>query len=174
MGWQNCIILTGFRFISYFCRSMSKSKKSNKSSLCDWSKKDIELHLDQLAAWVSNPEFICTKCARAANSKKVLCHPKRFRETANWSFSYSIYDSLTVTGLFRRNQWTTPSISRRSTNSIIFSNSPKERRIIPLRSLSRALAEGSTKYFFCATACKNIVSLISNDCDNNFSISAWC
>ncbi len=48
-------------------------------TLCDWSKKDIEKHADELAALVSDPQFYCRNCARAACTSKVLCEPKRLR-----------------------------------------------------------------------------------------------
>jgi hypothetical protein len=50
-------------------------------TLCDWSKKDIERDLAELAEIVAQPRFICKKCARSANSGKYLCKPKRLPAT---------------------------------------------------------------------------------------------
>ena len=46
-------------------------------TLCEWSKKDIEKKWEKLAELVRAPKFACTKCARSANTGKVLCKPKR-------------------------------------------------------------------------------------------------
>lgn len=48
-------------------------------TLCDWSKKDIEKHWDELRALVENPRYICRKCARAASTSKVLCKPRKIK-----------------------------------------------------------------------------------------------
>ena len=45
-------------------------------SLCDWKKSEIQRHPDKLEALVEDPCYLCMKCGRAANSKKVLCTPK--------------------------------------------------------------------------------------------------
>ena len=44
-------------------------------TLCDWSKRDIRKHTDDLLALVSSPRFFCRRCARVANTPKVLCKP---------------------------------------------------------------------------------------------------
>lgn len=46
-------------------------------TLCDWSKKDLEKRADTLAAIVREPRWYCRKCARVANTSKVLCKPCR-------------------------------------------------------------------------------------------------
>jgi len=46
-------------------------------TLCDWSKHDIERHPEKLAELVLEPHFYCRKCARAANTSKVLCKPRK-------------------------------------------------------------------------------------------------
>ncbi len=46
-------------------------------TLCDWSKRDLERHPEKLAELVLEPHFYCRKCARAANTSKVLCKPRK-------------------------------------------------------------------------------------------------
>lgn len=46
-------------------------------TLCDWSKRDLRKHADELLALVDKPNFFCRKCARVANTPKVLCKPCR-------------------------------------------------------------------------------------------------
>lgn len=46
-------------------------------TLCDWKKKEIRDHLPELEALIRNPRFLCRKCARVANTSKVLCKPMR-------------------------------------------------------------------------------------------------
>ncbi len=46
-------------------------------TLCDWSKKDLEKHAAQLAVLVRDPHWYCRKCARVANTSKVLCKPRK-------------------------------------------------------------------------------------------------
>ena len=47
-------------------------------TLCDWSRGKIEKHADKLLELVREPSFFCRKCARVANTPKVLCEPRRF------------------------------------------------------------------------------------------------
>jgi hypothetical protein len=42
-------------------------------TLCDWTKKSIEKRREELVRLVSAPQYVCAKCARVANSKRVLC-----------------------------------------------------------------------------------------------------
>lgn len=46
-------------------------------TLCDWSEKDIAKKLDELNAIVSDPRYVCRRCARAAGRKAALCKPKK-------------------------------------------------------------------------------------------------
>lgn len=46
-------------------------------TLCDWSKRDLEKHADKLLELVRDPRFYCRRCARVANTGKVLCKPRR-------------------------------------------------------------------------------------------------
>lgn len=46
-------------------------------TLCDWSKKDLDRHAVQLLVLVRDPKFYCRKCARVANTSKVLCKPRK-------------------------------------------------------------------------------------------------
>lgn len=45
-------------------------------TICDWKKSDLERHRDKLEALIRNPQFLCMKCGRAANTKKVLCRAR--------------------------------------------------------------------------------------------------
>lgn len=49
---------------------------SNKT-LCDWTKEDIDNNHKKLFKIVSNPKFVCKKCARVANKEDYLCKPKK-------------------------------------------------------------------------------------------------
>ncbi|MDD1783531.1 hypothetical protein LRP49_20360 [Enterovibrio sp. ZSDZ35] len=44
-------------------------------TLCEWKTKEIENGLDDLLKLVKKSEYVCRKCARVANTKKVLCKP---------------------------------------------------------------------------------------------------
>lgn len=46
-------------------------------TLCDWSKKELEKHPEKLLAVVREPTYYCRKCARVANTSKVLCKPRK-------------------------------------------------------------------------------------------------
>jgi hypothetical protein len=52
-------------------------------TLCDWSKKDLEKRADELAKLVRDPTWYCRKCARVANTPKVLCKPRRLPGVEN-------------------------------------------------------------------------------------------
>lgn len=54
---------------------MKKGKKLKIKSLCKLGKKEVEANLAELAILVNDPVFICEKCVRASNVKKILCHP---------------------------------------------------------------------------------------------------
>lgn len=45
-------------------------------TLCDWSKRELEKHPDKLWELVRDPRYYCRKCARSANTTKVLCKPR--------------------------------------------------------------------------------------------------
>jgi hypothetical protein len=46
-------------------------------TLCDWTSKDIKKHFEELSLLVAKPHFVCRKCARCAESSKLLCEPKK-------------------------------------------------------------------------------------------------
>jgi hypothetical protein len=48
-------------------------------SLCDLGKKEIEKRLAEIMRLVDQPRYICSKCARAANDKAMLCKPRKIR-----------------------------------------------------------------------------------------------
>lgn len=54
-------------------------------TLCDWSKRDIEDEIDKLRALTKHPTYFCRKCARVANTPKVLCKPQGFRPSSSSS-----------------------------------------------------------------------------------------
>ncbi|WP_198419164.1 hypothetical protein [Motilimonas pumila] len=47
--------------------------KAKSTSLCKWKKLEIEDNLKLLQKLINQPQFVCKKCCRAANSKKNLC-----------------------------------------------------------------------------------------------------
>jgi hypothetical protein len=54
-------------------------------TLCDWKKKDLEQNPARLAALVRDPRFFCRKCARVANTSKVLCKPRKLPDDSHGS-----------------------------------------------------------------------------------------
>jgi hypothetical protein len=44
-----------------------------KKAICKLSKSDLRDRLKDLAKIVSEPQYLCAKCGRAANSKRNLC-----------------------------------------------------------------------------------------------------
>jgi hypothetical protein len=50
---------------------------SKHRTLCDWSKTEISKRAGELAALAEGANHFCTKCARVANDKHVLCKPKK-------------------------------------------------------------------------------------------------
>jgi hypothetical protein len=52
-------------------------------TICDWKKADIIRQAEKLEEMISDPQYMCMKCGRAANCKKVLCRAKpAFRRMA--------------------------------------------------------------------------------------------
>lgn len=47
----------------------------NSKTLCNWSGEQIAKKRKKLCELVESPRFVCKKCARVANQKKVLCSP---------------------------------------------------------------------------------------------------
>lgn len=61
---------------------MSDTKKPSKTKtptkeICDWSKAQLRDHFELLETIVAQPKYACTKCGRAAISKKWLCKAKK-------------------------------------------------------------------------------------------------
>lgn len=48
-----------------------------KKEICKWDKKRIKKEFALLAEIVSNPDYICKDCGRAASDKKYLCESKK-------------------------------------------------------------------------------------------------
>jgi len=48
-------------------------------TLCDWKKKDVEKHFEELCAMVADPRYVCRKCARCAHFPRFLCKPKKVK-----------------------------------------------------------------------------------------------
>ena len=49
-------------------------------TICDFSKKELEKDPSVLFELTRDPQFYCRKCGRVANTKKVLCKAKDFKE----------------------------------------------------------------------------------------------
>jgi hypothetical protein len=43
-------------------------------------RKNVEQRMDEIAALVREPRYVCTKCARVANTADALCHPMKHPE----------------------------------------------------------------------------------------------
>ena len=43
--------------------------------ICKWKREDYTKRLDELRQLVADPQYVCTKCGRVANKKKLLCKP---------------------------------------------------------------------------------------------------
>ncbi len=50
---------------------------SDKKTLCEWEKNEIEKKSAELIKIITNGKYYCKKCARSANDKEVLCKPKK-------------------------------------------------------------------------------------------------
>ena len=50
-----------------------------QKTLCEWEKKKIEKKSDDLMKLIIDAKYFCKKCARSANSKEVLCKPKKIK-----------------------------------------------------------------------------------------------
>jgi hypothetical protein len=57
-------------------------KPKIKTTLCKLDKHDREESMDVIVSLVSEPKFICRKCARVAKNKKYLCHPIKITSSA--------------------------------------------------------------------------------------------
>ncbi len=60
--------------------AVAEGSVSSKMSetLCDWSKSEIKERRRELFQLTVDPKFFCRKCARVANSHKILCKPMKF------------------------------------------------------------------------------------------------
>ena len=46
-----------------------------ENRLCKWKEADISKKFDKFITIVSDPKFVCKKCGRVANKKKLLHKP---------------------------------------------------------------------------------------------------
>lgn len=46
-------------------------------TLCDWTRKDIKKHFEEMCEIVSEPRYVCRECARCARLPQFLCEPKK-------------------------------------------------------------------------------------------------
>jgi hypothetical protein len=51
----------------------------NVNTLCDFDKKEIEKRLKEIIKQVTDPKFICRKCARTAHKEEYLCKPQKLK-----------------------------------------------------------------------------------------------
>lgn len=49
------------------------------SPLCELKKSDIQKHEKKILKIVSNPLYICMKCARVASEKEYLCDAQKIK-----------------------------------------------------------------------------------------------
>ncbi len=54
-----------------------------KKTLCKLDKHDIEENIDNIVPLVSEPKYLCLKCARVATKKKNLCTPIKIKSSKN-------------------------------------------------------------------------------------------
>jgi hypothetical protein len=57
-------------------------KPKIRTSLCKLDKHDMEERMDDIVSLVSDPKFICRKCARVAINKNYLCKPVKIKSSA--------------------------------------------------------------------------------------------
>lgn len=48
---------------------------SDIKRMCQWNSKKLKKDLPEFSEAVEDPQYVCTKCIRIANSKKKLCDP---------------------------------------------------------------------------------------------------
>jgi hypothetical protein len=46
-------------------------------TLCDWTKKEIKKHFEEVCEIVADPRYVCRKCGRCAHFPRFLCEPKK-------------------------------------------------------------------------------------------------
>ena len=54
-----------------------------KKTLCKLDKHDIEENIDNIVPLVSEPKYLCLKCAREATKKNNLCSPIKIKSSKN-------------------------------------------------------------------------------------------
>ncbi|TLU85900.1 MAG: hypothetical protein FDX21_04910 [Chlorobium sp.] len=54
-----------------------------KKTLCKFGKHDIEENIDSIVSLVSEPKFLCLKCARVSAKKRHLCSPIKIKSSKN-------------------------------------------------------------------------------------------
>ncbi len=52
-----------------------------KKTLCKLDKHDIEGNVNDITSLVSEPKFLCLKCARVATKKRYLCSPIKIKSS---------------------------------------------------------------------------------------------
>jgi len=52
-------------------------------TMCDLDGSAIKKNLDEIAAIVRKPKYICANCARVANKKKYLCKGTKLPKSAS-------------------------------------------------------------------------------------------
>ncbi len=53
--------------------------------LCKLKKSLLKEDVASFIQLVNQPTHICSKCGRAANSKKLLCNPIKIQESLQWT-----------------------------------------------------------------------------------------
>ncbi|MGJ8656226.1 MAG: hypothetical protein ACSHX6_07235 [Akkermansiaceae bacterium] len=60
------------------------AKDDKLKTFCKWSPKQIQKNFDLLTELVTDPSFVCKKCARVSNNKRALCKPAQLPVIAKW------------------------------------------------------------------------------------------
>jgi hypothetical protein len=62
--------------VKAYSREEKMAKKDKKMKrLCKWKEEDITEKFDKFVKVVKNPTFVCKKCGRVADNKKLLHKP---------------------------------------------------------------------------------------------------
>jgi hypothetical protein len=61
--------------------NISMKNTKLKKTLCKLDKHDIEENMDNITSLVSEPKYLCLKCARVSTKKRYLCSPIKIKSS---------------------------------------------------------------------------------------------